>query len=93
MTVKWTQTAKDDLQAIWDYIARDSVFYANKFTDELLSAADVLKGSPKIGRIIPEIKDPNAREVIHRSYRIMYVIKGNTVFVTQITHGARLFKG
>ena len=92
MTVKWTQTARDDLQSIWDYIARDSFFYADKFVDELLNATDVLEDFPEIGRIIPEIGDPRSREIIHGSYRIMYLIGDDTVSITQITHGARDFK-
>ena len=92
MTVQWTETAKDDLQGIWDYIARDSVFYADKYVDELLSATDVLEIFPEIGRIIPEIGDPNSREIIHDSYRIMYLIGEETAYITQVTHGARDFK-
>jgi len=92
MTVNWTHTAKADLQSIWDYIARDSVFYADKFIDELLLSADILVDFPEVGRIIPEINDPNSREIIHGSYRIMYNIRDEGVYVTQITHGARDFK-
>ncbi|MDR0220823.1 MAG: type II toxin-antitoxin system RelE/ParE family toxin [Lachnospiraceae bacterium] len=92
MNLSWTQTAKSDLQGIWDYIARDSVFYADKFIDKLLSVADVLEDYPEIGRIVPEIGDPSAREIIYRSYRIMYLIQGTNVYVTQITHAARNFK-
>jgi len=92
MMVKWTNTAKDDLQGIWDYIAHDSVFYADKFISELLSAADMLEVFPEMGRHIPEIEDPNAREIIHGSYRIMYLVSGETLFITQVTHGARDFK-
>ena len=43
MIIKWTQTAKDDLQGIWDYISRDSVYYADKFTEELVSAVKLLR--------------------------------------------------
>ena len=92
MTVKWTQTASDDLQSIWDYIARDSVYYADKFINELLSASDILEDFPEIGRIIPEIGDTNTREIIHGSYRIMYLIYEDAVFITQVTHGARDFR-
>ena len=91
MTVKWTQTARDDLKAIWDYISRDSVFYADKFTDELLTATDVLEVFPEIGRIVPEIGDSNTREILYGSYRIMYLLSGEFVYITQIIHGARDF--
>ena len=92
MTVRWTQTARDDLKAVWDYIARDSVFYADKFTDELLKATDVLEIFPEVGRIIPEIGDTNTREIIYGSYRIMYLVSEESIFITQVIHGARDFK-
>jgi len=92
MIVKWTETAKADLQAIWDYIARDSVFYANKYVDELTSATDILEDFPERGRAIPEIGDPNSREIIYGSYRIMYHISNENIFITQVVHSARNFK-
>ena len=89
--VQWTKTARDDLKAVWDYIARDSIFYADKFTDGLLKATDVLETFPEYGRIIPEIGDSNTREIIYGSYRIMYLISDESVFITQVVHGARNF--
>ena len=82
MTVQWTQTAKDDLQSIWDFIARDSVYYADKFIDELLSKPDILESLPRIGRVIPEIGDPDSREITHGSYRIMYIIRDINIYIT-----------
>ena len=89
MTIRWTRTAKEDLQGIWDYIARDSTYYADKYIDELISATDVLEVFPEIGRVVPEIGDANTREIIHGSYRIMYIIREELVFITQVVHGAR----
>ena len=91
MTIRWTQTAKDDLQSIWDYIARDSVYYADKFIDELLLKPDILVTFPELGRKIPEINDPKSREIFHGSYRIMYVIREDVIYITQVTHMARNF--
>lgn len=89
MNVYWTQTARDDLQAIWNHIAHDSIFYADKFTNELFSSTDKLKTFPKSGRVVPEINDPNTREIIHGSYRIMYIIRRDEIYVTQVTHGSK----
>lgn len=88
----YTKTARDDLQSIFDYIARDSLFYAEIFVDRLMSAASRLEAHPQSGRIVPEIGDPSVREVIYKSYRIMYKIDGDNVFITQISHCAQDFK-
>ena len=36
--VFWTPSAIDDLANIREYIARDSVYYADKFADEVFKA-------------------------------------------------------
>ena len=88
----WTETAKRDLQLIYDYIANDSIFYADKFVDELFEKAENLKSFSGVGRVVPEIQNEKIREIFHHSYRIMYKISEETIYVTQITHMAQSFK-
>ncbi|MCL2199994.1 MAG: type II toxin-antitoxin system RelE/ParE family toxin [Defluviitaleaceae bacterium] len=88
----WTETAKKDLQCIYDYIAKDSVYYADKFADELFERVEILKIFPNTGRVIPELKLNDMREVFLHSYRIMYQVKEDAIYVTQLTHMARDFK-
>jgi len=61
--VKWTHTALDDLDAIKEYIARDSVYYAVKFVDDAFAATDNLELFPEMGRIVPERNDPSYKKV------------------------------
>jgi toxin ParE1/3/4 len=56
--VRWTKPAKLDLKQIHDYIARDSKFYAQKVSQEIVDKSEKLKDFPEIGRIVPEIGDP-----------------------------------
>lgn len=51
--VRWTPQAADDLQAIHDFIARDSPHYAKVMVAEILSAVDTIERFPEIGRRIP----------------------------------------
>lgn len=88
----YTKTVCDDLQGIYDYIARDSLFYAEIFIDRLMTTAERLESYPQSGRVVPEIGDPLVREVIYKAYRIMYKIDGARIYVTQITHCAQDFK-
>ncbi|MDR2598854.1 MAG: type II toxin-antitoxin system RelE/ParE family toxin [Oscillospiraceae bacterium] len=87
--VKWTQTALDDLANIQEYIARDSVYYANKFVDDAFKAVGRLEIFPESGRIVPERSNPNFREVIFGSYRIMYKLIDNDCYITTMIHGRR----
>ena len=89
--VKWTKTALDDLDSIKEFIARDSIHYAEKFEDDAFAVADNLELFPEMGRIVPERNDPDFRELIFGSYRIMYKIDGNHCYITTIIHGKRLY--
>jgi len=90
-TIIWTQTALDDLAAIKEYIARDSVYYADKFVDDAFNAADNLEIFPEMGRVVPERNDSSIREIFFGSYRIMYKIEDNYCYITTIIHGKRLY--
>ena len=90
--VEWTDVALAHLVSVWDFIAADSMFYANKVADEMMTATEKLAVFPKIGRVVPEIGNENVREILYMSYRIMYEIRGNFVYITQVVHGAIDFK-
>ena len=40
--VSWMPSALDDLKSIRDYIAKDSVYYADKFVDGAFKAACIV---------------------------------------------------
>lgn len=52
--VIWSGTALEDLNDIGDYIAKDSVRYAEITVDLLFSRPDALEDYPTMGRIVPE---------------------------------------
>lgn len=87
--VIWAPSALDDIATIAEYIARDSPDAASLFVRRLIEAADRLQEFPLSGRIIPEINEPVAREVIYGAYRIMYHVEGDEVWITGVVHGAR----
>ena len=90
--VIWTYEATDDLNALAKYIARDSSFYAASFTKEILDASRSLKELYKRGRIVPEIENPQIRELLIRDYRLIYKIEKSRVIILALVHGARDLK-
>lgn len=87
MKVVWTPKAEQDRADIWDYIAVDNPGAAVRM-DELFSdavarlAAHSMMG--KTGKI------SGIRELIpHESYRLVYEIDGDTVWVLALAHTAR----
>lgn len=72
MKIIRTGPAIDDLEAIHEYISRDSAVYADAMIRQILTAIDQLEKFPKIGRMVPELEDPETRELIVRNYRVIY---------------------
>lgn len=89
--VEWTDPAKQDLKSIYDYISRDSKFYAQKVSFEIVEKSEKLNIFPEIGRIVPEIGDPKIRELIIYSYRLIYEIFPDKIEILALIHGKRDF--
>ena len=87
--LSWLNEANSDLFQIYSYINQDSIYYSIKTVNEILKLIDYLKVSPYMGRKIPEFNEINKRELIYKSYRIMYKIEFNKVFIRRIWHSAR----
>jgi toxin ParE1/3/4 len=89
--VRWTEKASSSLQGIFDYIARDSEVYATRYVRGLIRATKKLETMPRCGRVVPELDNPELREVIYDSYRIIYRVVGvrDDIEVLAVVHGAR----
>ncbi len=92
--IKWTEKASSHLQAIHDYIAKDSKTYATRFIISLVKSTTKLELVPRCGRLVPEFESYGLREVIYQNYRIVYRINENNeiVEILAVIHCARDFK-
>jgi plasmid stabilization system protein ParE len=70
--VRWSHNARREVDEIRAYIERDSKAGAVHVVGEFLDAADRLAIYPLSGRIIQTWKNPERRELIVGSYRVMY---------------------
>lgn len=87
--VVWSVLASDDLVSIAEYITRDSESYAAAVVREIVAAARSLHTFAERGRRVPEYDDPSIRELIVRTYRLVYRVHPQRVEVLRIIHGAR----
>jgi addiction module RelE/StbE family toxin len=85
----WTDPAVEDLQAISDYISKDSEYYASIFIGELIQSVEKLIEFPEIGRMVPEYQRKDIRELIVQSYRIIYQIEDNRILILTVVHGRK----
>ena len=86
-------SAQSDLGNIVRYIARHNSDAAARLGFELITRAESLTNFPEIGRMVPEFRQPDLREIICRSYRIIYRLKreDKQIQIVRFWHGARGF--
>lgn len=84
--VIWSEPARADLHSIHDFIAHDSRHYAKKVIQEIREKTDILDDLPQIGKVVAELNDEAVRELWLYSYRIIYEIKNQDIFVLAVAH-------
>lgn len=87
--VEWLKVAKNDLIQIYNYIYQDSIYYSIKTVNDIINLANYLEFSPYMGRKIPEHNRDTERELIYKSYRIIYRVESEKIFIRRIWHSAR----
>ena len=87
--VTWTESAWMDLEEVADYIAKDSPHYAGAFIREVRDASRSLAFLAERGRTVPEFNNPRIRELIVKSYRLIYQVTEQTTYILGFIHGAR----
>lgn len=92
-TVRITEQAWSDLEAILDYYDQSAPGFSEVFEDEVVEKIRQLEEFPRMGRMVPEIGDEVLRELIHRSYRIVYYVdaENEKVEVLTIFHSSQQF--
>ncbi len=93
MIVTWSQEAGENLFDIEDFIARDSLERAVRFIDALIDHVEtILTDNPRSGRTVPEIGNPDIRELIYRGYRIVYQLNSDRIDILTVFEGHRLLR-
>ena len=88
-----SEVALNDLERIVAYIAPLNPIAAEQLGNQLLDAALSLHSFPERGRMVPEFRQPELREIIFRSYRIIFRMNNTdqNLEIVRFWHGARGF--
>jgi addiction module RelE/StbE family toxin len=92
MKVFWTKEVFLRMQEIEEYISKDNPAAAAEHIDKLISLAETLIDNPEKGRIVPELSLEKIRELLYKNYRIVYLVKKNSVDILTVFEGHRLLK-
>ena len=88
-----SRSARADLEGLVRYIARDNPDAAARVGYELVVHAERLSNFPELGRIVPEFGRADLREIVVRSYRVIYRLRPacGQIQIVRFWHGARGF--
>lgn len=87
MKVVWSPLSLDRIGEIADYIAQDNSSAAVEWVESVFTKAARLARFPESGRVVPELKRADIREIIHRNYRVIYRVRKGRVAILTIRHG------
>ncbi|MDY0132363.1 MAG: type II toxin-antitoxin system RelE/ParE family toxin [Desulforegulaceae bacterium] len=90
MKIIWSPLAIDKTSAIADYIAMNNRSAAEKWIEKVFSKVTLLKESPKMGRIVPEINKNQFREILYGNYHIIYHIEKDQISILTIRHSKQI---
>lgn len=89
--IYWTATAAESIKNIAAFIAKDSVYYAEKQVQKFFHSVEVLQHHPEIGKPVTEYNRTDIRELLVGRYRIIYKLKTSTqIDILTVHHSARL---
>ena len=86
LSVEWTDTARFDLEEIFDFAVLSSTEFAFRLINSIVSREEQLKTHPHSGKIEPEISNDNViyRSLIEGNFKIVYRALDSKVFVHRV---------
>lgn len=88
-SVSWSEPALDDVKALSVWLGRDSESLSNQVVERIFEAVEQAIPFPRIGRVVSEVGDESVRELLFRTFRIIYQAAGNQIVVLSVLHGGR----
>lgn len=92
MDVIWTDEALEYLEEIEAFIERDNPQKAESFVNHLIEQGELIAHNPHMGRMVPEISNPEIRELIIRKYRIVYRVHYQKIEILTVFEGHKILR-
>ena len=91
MRIIWAPRALLRAEESMDWIARDDPEAARRWVAHLFDRVRQLRQFPDSGRMVPEARRPEIRELIMDQYRIIYRRDPTRIIVLTVRHTRELF--
>jgi plasmid stabilization system protein ParE len=82
--LRWSPEAIEDVESIANYIERDSGYYARAVVSRIISLAETIPDNPQLGRVVPELNDPDYRERFVHKYRVIYRVEADRILIAAV---------
>ncbi|MCW5825755.1 MAG: type II toxin-antitoxin system RelE/ParE family toxin [Gemmatimonadaceae bacterium] len=89
--VRWTEHAFENLRGIHDQIALSSPTVAREVAARLWEAVGQIREFPDSGRMVPERRSPDLRELVLPPYRLVYRRRETLIEVLTVFYGTMRF--
>jgi plasmid stabilization system protein ParE len=87
--IAWSEPALNDVKALRGWIGRDSEALSNQVVERIFDAVEQAIPFPRIGRVVSEVGDESVRELLFRTFRIVYKAEAERIVVLSVLHGGR----
>ena len=90
MELHIAQSALEDLQAIQKhYKEQNAPQIGNDFVTDILRHCEMLLFHPEAGRVVPEFNQEHIRELIHSSFRVVYLRQATDIVLIRVWRSER----
>ena len=93
MTAEWSEQARQDLLAIFRYVAKDNPDAARRLLKRLRGTEENVFAHPFPGRVAPEFEVANMRECILPPYRVIYQVQREAILFLTVIHSRQQLRG
>ena len=90
MKLVWSPLALERMGEIADFIAQERPQVAEEWVEEVFAAVENLVCFPGSGRVVPEVRREQIREMIHGNFRIIYRLDPAQVSILTVRHARQL---
>ena len=84
MRINISNRARAEIRGISSYIEADSLYYAEKTANDIYDKIKLLEFQPYMGRKVQPYNQDDLRELIYKSYRVIYKIKTDHIRILRV---------
>lgn len=90
MKIIWSPLAIHKVNEYAEKIALDKPLVVEKWTNDIFDSVQRLSQMPGSGKMVPEIRREDIREIFNGNYRIIYKILFNEIHILTVRHRRQL---